>query len=569
MWRLVVAATLAAARVASAQLPDLVPEAFDIDIRQGTSVNAGDVIEGCASAETGLTLLRFSMRARNIGAGDLFLGDPGCPDCRANPGAPCTNPYYVCSTAHGHAHFNGYARAELVSVDTGLVATGRKIGFCLLDLECATPKYSCSFQGLTAGCADVYLADLPCQYIDLTGITLTPGDYVLRVTVDPDNRLAESDETNNVVEVPLTRDCVTSPELLPACTPGSFLCYGTRVGGRPEPRLAPAPTVGLLGSFGAFDMRVTRSRELCTPAVAGTSPMTDATTHLRAYAAVDPARFTPVRGVRIVTQLGETALDVLRPDGFAGPGATDAVADPPAPVAGHHSVDRFACFRVKTSRTARKAAHADEVAVSDRFLSSRTLVVKKPRRLCSPVAVDGTPVLIATRHLLCFDVARPPAVRSGRIHVRDGLGATVVDLGRPRELCLVAEKNPPRPAAETLEPCAGRADVWRFDARAGATVEVRVDTTDATTAADLCAEVACGDLHLAGDDETACTFGPPSYRCPDVRGVATSDGSCVATVHTCAAGCASAARADYALRAAVAGEDAAPVLIVDDGPAGP
>ncbi|MGH7893401.1 MAG: lysyl oxidase family protein [Candidatus Binatia bacterium] len=573
MWWAVVAATLAAAGLARAQPPDLVPEAFDIDIQQGTSVGAGDVIEGCAGGESGRTLLRFSMRVRNVGAGDLFLGDPGCPDCRANPGAACANPLYVCSTAHGHAHFTGYARAELVSVPGGLVATGRKIGFCVLDLECSTPKYSCSFQGLTAGCADVYLADLPCQYIDLTGITLTPGAYLLRVTLDPDERIAESDETNNTIEIPLTRDCVTAPDLLPACTPSPFLCYGTRVGGQPEHRLEPPRRLDLLGTFGTLDMRVTRPRGLCTPAAAGASTLNDPGIHLRSYAAIDttrPARFAPRREVRIVTQLSETTLDVLRPDGFADPSGADGTIDPPVPVPADHAADRFACFRVTTSRAARRAARAAEIEVSDRFLGSpHMLVVKKPRRLCTPVAADGTPITFPTRHLLCLDVARSPATRVRRLHVRDALGAAVVDLGRPQELCLLAEKDPPRPATEDLQPCADAADVWRFDARAGTAVEVRVDTTDPATAADLCAEVACGEVHLAGDNDAVCTFGPPPYGCPVARGVATSDGSCVATVHTCGGGCTSAARADYVLRAAVAGEDARPVLIVDDGPAGP
>src|SRR5215470_1527267 len=153
-WLVAAVAALGLVRTAGAALPDLVPEAFDIAIVQGTSVDPGDVVEGCAGAATGRTLLRFSLRTRNVGAGDLFLGDPGCPDCATQPGAACTNPLFVCAPAHHHAHFEGYATGELVSAASDVVATGRKIGFCILDLECASPKYSCGFQGLTAGCAD-------------------------------------------------------------------------------------------------------------------------------------------------------------------------------------------------------------------------------------------------------------------------------------------------------------------------------------------------------------------------------------------------------------------------------
>jgi hypothetical protein len=150
--------------------------------------------------------------------------------------------------------------------------------------------------------------------------------------------------------------------------------------------------------------------------------------------------------------------------------------------------------------------------------------------------------------------------------VLDALGGRIVDLGAPEELCLPAEKDPPRPVAETLEPC-DAVDVWRFDARAGRTVEVTLDTAGDADAADLCTDVVCGGLELAGDDEVACTT--PSFRCPRVRGVATTDSPCVATVRACAGGCVEASMARYVIRAGVAGEDAVPALLVDDARGAP
>src|SRR5581483_8513610 len=148
---------------------------------------------------------------RNIGATDLVLGDPGCPDCATHPGEACANPLYVCSEAHGHPHFEGFARIELLTTSGAVVGESRKIGFCLLDLECASPQYSCGFQGISAGCSDVYDASLPCQYIDLTDVSLPNGTYVLRVTLDPENLLPESDETNNVVSLPIHVGPATPP----------------------------------------------------------------------------------------------------------------------------------------------------------------------------------------------------------------------------------------------------------------------------------------------------------------------------------------------------------------------
>lgn len=203
--RLILLATLAASAWArpAAALPDLVPEVYDVGVSTA-DVGAGDVAEGCAGGRFGRRLVQFSMRTRNQGGSDLLMGDPGCPNCTLFPGAPCTNPLFVCGTAHAHAHFSSFARTEIVNSADQVVAVGRKYGFCLLDHDCATPQYSCSFQGITAGCNDLYAKGLPCQYVDITDTPLPDGVYRLRLTLDPENELAESDDSNNTVEVPFT-----------------------------------------------------------------------------------------------------------------------------------------------------------------------------------------------------------------------------------------------------------------------------------------------------------------------------------------------------------------------------
>src|SRR5512139_3718733 len=86
------ALVLAPALAAAQQLPDLVPDVADIHTEFGATVSNGDVVEGCASAASGLDLLRLSLITRNLGPGDIDLGDPGCPLCRDNPNAICANP---------------------------------------------------------------------------------------------------------------------------------------------------------------------------------------------------------------------------------------------------------------------------------------------------------------------------------------------------------------------------------------------------------------------------------------------------------------------------------------------
>jgi hypothetical protein len=173
----------------------------------------------------------------------------------------------------------------------------------------------------------------------------------------------------------------------------------------------------------------------------------------------------------------------------------------------------------------------------------------------------------ANRYLLCHDVGPAPSARARGTQVLDAFGSRTVDLGRPREACLLAAKNPPRPLAEDLTPC-GSQDVWQFQARAGQSVEVRVDTTDAATAADLCAELTCGELLLIGDDEVSCTFPPPAYACPRMTGIPTTDGTCSVSVRMCST-CGNPDRADYALVVGVAGEEANPQLVTDDAPPPP
>ena len=113
---------------------------------------------------------------------------------------------------HGHIHFDGFAQFRLRAVlsDGGvgaIVASGGKTSFCLLDVERyntsgpSSPRFlSCGqIQGISVGWADVYDRGLPGQSIDITNVP--DGNYWLETEVDPDNRLMESNEDNNVTRI--------------------------------------------------------------------------------------------------------------------------------------------------------------------------------------------------------------------------------------------------------------------------------------------------------------------------------------------------------------------------------
>jgi hypothetical protein len=154
------------------------------------------IAERCVDAPGDRRLLRFSTQTPNIGAADMILGDPSLV------------PDFEFSSCHGHYHFEGYARYELVDSIGAVVATGRKQAFCLLDSNPVglpgaptSPRYHCGFQGIQRGWSDIYGAGLDCQWVDITNVP--SGDYLLRIMINPDGTLPESNYDNNVAEIPV------------------------------------------------------------------------------------------------------------------------------------------------------------------------------------------------------------------------------------------------------------------------------------------------------------------------------------------------------------------------------
>ncbi len=202
----VVASIVCACFVRAAQ-PDLIlwgpAMSPRIESRAFTS-NDCEVVEGCAQVGQ-RRLLRFTTETRNIGASDLVLGNPA------------NNPLFEFATCHGHFHFADFADYRLLDSSGLSVGVGLKVGFCLEDVSRfdpagpSEPRYDCGFQGIQAGWADIYVASLPCQWIDIS--STPPGIYTLEIEVDPSNRLPESNESNNVASgfVVINPPCTSPP----------------------------------------------------------------------------------------------------------------------------------------------------------------------------------------------------------------------------------------------------------------------------------------------------------------------------------------------------------------------
>ncbi|XP_041913235.1 lysyl oxidase-like 5a isoform X1 [Alosa sapidissima] len=135
-------------------------------------------------------LLRFPQRVKNQGTADFLPVKP--------------RHEWEWHSCHQHYHsmeaFSNYDLLEISSERK--VAEGHKASFCLEDTSCdhgVRRRYACTVhtQGLGPGCYDTYHANIDCQWIDITDVP--PGNYILKVTVNPSRQVEESDFSNNVV----------------------------------------------------------------------------------------------------------------------------------------------------------------------------------------------------------------------------------------------------------------------------------------------------------------------------------------------------------------------------------
>lgn len=155
----------------------LAPSAAEIDLRLSYGIRR---------------LLRFTTRAWNRGRADF---------------RPALTPSdWIWHACHGHFHSMGeFTHYDILSLNKTKMAEGHKASFCLEDSECddgISKRFDCDqpgggTQGISVGCADTYLYNIDCQWIDMTD--LTAGNYLFRIHVNPNNLVPESDFTNNEV----------------------------------------------------------------------------------------------------------------------------------------------------------------------------------------------------------------------------------------------------------------------------------------------------------------------------------------------------------------------------------
>lgn len=216
---------------------------------------AGPGLASCTGSELEHTshCLRFSSGVMNVGRGPLFVGFDDSSDLigtqyifrsDATPGVYTDNleaGAYETQEAgesewheeHGHRHFSNMVLYELFSVGDANsphsmdpqgrrlehVTTGHKEGYCTVDhgfgrwtdfhqdewfsAHSQFGRHCGDALASSTGWGDVYRWQRQGQYVPFDAVaeedgSMRPGSYLVRVTIDPDDRLRESNEDDNI-----------------------------------------------------------------------------------------------------------------------------------------------------------------------------------------------------------------------------------------------------------------------------------------------------------------------------------------------------------------------------------
>ena len=189
-------------------------------------------------SEPGRVLYRFNVAIPNIGDGPFEVFEVTHPDATQDvyqnihdsDGGVTQVLIATFSDVHptfGHLHLEALARyslREVVGVDGvgDTVAFQSKTSHGLVDSISydtslpgapATRRYNSVAEnplGVSVGWADLYSKSIPTQRIDVTGVE--SGTYWLEVSIDPNNIVAETDESNNVTRILVDLEIPTVPE---------------------------------------------------------------------------------------------------------------------------------------------------------------------------------------------------------------------------------------------------------------------------------------------------------------------------------------------------------------------
>jgi hypothetical protein len=220
----------------------------------------------------------------------------------------------------------------------------------------------------------------------------------------------------------------------------SFVCYKSKPS-HASPPFASGTTVSVTDQFGAATAALKPPSALCVPSTIGSDELLAAeqSADLQEYRITRTDRFSAVRNVTVQDRFGTLRVDLKKPLALQMPAAHGADGAPPVPTPG---IDHFQCYLAAVAKGAPKFGAVSGVPFADAF-GSRTVIVKKPTRLCVPADVDGHAIGAEahTQHVMCYRIKQttlPKFAPISPLFVNDELGILTVAARQMTELCVPA-----------------------------------------------------------------------------------------------------------------------------------
>ena len=226
-----------------------------------------------------------------------------------------------------------------------------------------------------------------------------------------------------------------------------FTCYRSRTASG-TPKFVPRTDMQLHDRFGEMSLIFFAYERLCAPAsVDGgdpTAPMHP--DHLAAYQQRNEVpHFARVHGLTVTNAFGTIVVDLTKPVRVMVPSAKSVTAPPAEP--DPPGIDHFTCYKLRASPGSPAFTRRLGVALTDQF-GTVVVDVKKPKTVCVPTDKnDESPG--AESHpdaLACYAVARakgtPAFATVTPVYLANQLGPSTITVRKPSELCVPSSVTP-------------------------------------------------------------------------------------------------------------------------------
>jgi hypothetical protein len=189
-------------------------------------------------------------------------------------------------------------------------------------------------------------------------------------------------------------------------------------------------TVTVRDQFRTSQTRVVEPLRLLNPVSKDGGAITLPNAHLKCYRIAE-SRFAG-RTVTVQNQFGTRTFEVRQPTRLCNPASKRV--PPGTPPAVPSGLDHFRCYGIEGSSLGRT------VALRDQF-GRQTAVVAEPEYLCNPASKNGSGILNAGRHLVCYELEEVDPFTSRRASLRDQFGVQTFTVVRPTKLCVPSQKR--------------------------------------------------------------------------------------------------------------------------------